>query len=136
MNRVASVGRAAVAVALLLCSFAYEASAQAGSIISGKVTNEAGAPLSGANVFIQSLNVSAQSNASGNYTLVVPASARGQATLSARYIGYLRMNRTITISGSQTQDFSLKADPFKLEEVIVTGVANATSSATVPFSVG
>ncbi|MES2177918.1 MAG: SusC/RagA family TonB-linked outer membrane protein [Gemmatimonadota bacterium] len=138
MKRVAGVRGVLALVALFLSALAATASAQGGAIISGKVTSEAGAPLAGANVFIQSLNIATQSSPTGSYSLVIPAGrATGSVTLSARYIGYVRQNRAITVSsGSQTQDFSLKADPFRLDEVVVTGVANATSAANIPFSVG
>ncbi len=125
-------------MALLLSAFAASASAQ-GALITGRVTNEAGTPLANANVFIPSLSMNAVTTATGTYSISVPASqSNGQtATLGARFIGYIRQNRPIVLrAGSQTQDFSLKADPFRLDEVIVTGVANATSTTLIPFSVG
>jgi TonB-linked SusC/RagA family outer membrane protein len=139
MKRVAGVRGAVVAiVALLLASPGSTARAQGGAVISGRVTNEQGAPLANANVFITALGIGAYTGATGTYTIVVPAvRATGQAaTLSARAIGYTRQNRQVALNvGNQSQDFSLKSDPFKLDEVIVTGVANATSSAVIPFSV-
>src|SRR4030081_2718368 len=139
MKRVAGVRGLVVAlVALLIASAGSTARAQGGAVISGRVTNEQGAPLANANVFITALGIGAYTSATGTYTVVVPAvRVTGQAaTLSARAIGFSRQNRQITLNvGSQSQDFALKSDPFKLDEVIVTGVANATSSAVVPFSV-
>ena len=137
MNRAAGV-RGAAALALLLSAFAARASAQ-GALITGRVTNEAGTPLANANVFIPSLSINSVTAANGTYSIAVPASqANGQtATLGSRFIGFIRQNRPIVLrAGSQTQDFSLKADPFRLDEVVVTGVANATSTTLVPFSVG
>ena len=138
MNRAAG-GRGIAALVLLnLLAFAGRADAQGGAVITGRVTNEQGAPIANAGVLIQSLNVGTYTSATGSYTLTVPANkVTGQTvTLAARFIGYTRQNREITLrGGAQTQDFALKADPFKLNEVVVTGVANATSAAVVPFSV-
>lgn len=138
MKRVARAGSVAATAALLLAAAGIAAQAQGGAVITGTVTNEAGAPLNNANVFITTLGIGAYASANGTYSVVVPAvRVSGQTvTLSARSIGYTRMNRTITLNvGTQTQNFALKSDPFRLDEVIVTGVANATSSTVVPFSV-
>jgi TonB-linked SusC/RagA family outer membrane protein len=124
--------------ALLLVAVAGAARAQGGALITGKVTNEQGAPVANANVFITALGVGTYAGANGIYTIVVPANRTlgQQTTLSARSIGFIRQNRQISLTaGSQTQDFALHLDPLRLEEVIVTGVANATSSRVIPFSV-
>ncbi|MGQ0715436.1 MAG: SusC/RagA family TonB-linked outer membrane protein [Gemmatimonadaceae bacterium] len=114
-----------VAAALLVTAVA---SAQ-DAVISGRVTNEQGAPLQGANVFIQTLGLGTAAGPDGNYRLTVPdAQATGQqVSLGVRFIGYRPQARPITLSaGSQEQSFQLAADPFKLTEVVVTGVAAAT----------
>jgi TonB-dependent SusC/RagA subfamily outer membrane receptor len=137
MKRVASV-RGLAAVTLLLLASAGTALAQGGALITGRVTNEQGAPLANANITLPALNLGTYTSPSGTYSLTVPASrVTGQTTtLSARFIGFARENRQVVIrTGNQTQDFSLKADPFRLNEVVVTGVANATSAAVIPFSV-
>ncbi len=139
MKRVARAGSVAAIAALLLASAGNAAQGQGGAVISGTVTNEQGAPLNNANVFITALGVGAYASATGTYSIIIPAvRVTGQSvTLSARSIGYTRMNRAITLTvGTQTQNFALKSDPFRLDEVIVTGVANATSSTVVPFSIG
>lgn len=112
-----------------------EAMAQA--VITGKVVNEQGAPIQGVNVFIQNLMVGSQTSRLGTYTITLPPSqANGQtATLSVRFIGMTPSSRQITLAGTQTQDFTMKADPFRLDEVVVTGVAEATSSRKLTFSV-
>jgi TonB-linked SusC/RagA family outer membrane protein len=139
MKRAAGVRGVAAVVALFLTSFAGRANAQGGALITGRVTNEQGAPLANANVFLPTLSLGAQTSANGTYSIVVPArnTTGQQTTLAARYIGYVRQNRQITLSaGNQTVNFALKTDPFRLEEVVTTGVANATSAAVIPFSVG
>src|SRR6185503_16031593 len=56
---------------------------------------------------------------------------------TARYIGHKPVTRTITLSaGEQQQDFTLEPDPLRLEEVVVTGVAEATDRRKLGFTVG
>jgi TonB-linked SusC/RagA family outer membrane protein len=139
MTRIARTRITVPLIALLLSLFvAQEAQAQA-AVITGKVTNEQGAPIPGANVAIPTLGVGASANANGDYTFTVPdAQANGQTvSLTARFIGFTPASRSITLSaGTQTVNFSLRADPFRLEEVVVTGVSTATARQKLTFSVG
>lgn len=139
-----SMARSRVGVRALLTAFALTAVASAdawaqAATITGRVTNEAGTPINGANVIIEALNAGTTSGANGNYTLTIPAAqATGQTvSISSRFIGFAPLTRNIQLTpGPQTQDFQLKADPFRLEEMIVTGVAEATSAKKLAFSVG
>ena len=108
------------------------------TVVTGKVTNEHGTAIPGASVSISVLHVGAVTNEAGNYTIAIPdVSARGQSvTVNARYIGYSSMNQSVTLSaGAHTLDFSLKADPFHLNAVVTTGVADSTSQNSLTFSV-
>ena len=109
------------------------------AVITGRVTAEgSGAGLSGATVAITELGVGVLTNATGAYTLTVPAARiRGQSTaIVARFIGYVPLRRQITLTaGRQTQDFSIRQDVNRLNEVVVTGVSVATERAKVPFAV-
>ena len=124
-------------LALLLVGFAIpRAGAQA--TIRGKVVTEQGVALHGASVTIQGLGLGSATNESGNYTIVIPENrANGQrAVLVARFIGFQPQHRPTTLTAeAQTQDFTLKADPFRLDEVVVTGVAGATEAKKLTFSV-
>ncbi len=104
--------------------------------ISGRVIGDQGQPLAGANVFIPSLNIGTNTNTNGNYTLTVPA--RGQTVpLTARFIGYAPVSRPVTLTpGTQRQEFTLRFDPVKLNEVVVTGTSAAVSAKSVPFAIG
>jgi len=121
----------------LLVGVSGEAFAQAATI-SGRVTNAEGQPIVGANVLIASLNAGTTSGTNGVYQFsVAEAQANGQrVTLTARFIGFTPISRPITLTpGAQTQNFELKTDPFRLDEVVVTGVAEATSTRKLAFSV-
>jgi TonB-linked SusC/RagA family outer membrane protein len=107
--------------------------------ISGRVTSDRGDPLAGATVIINSTNFGGATNASGAYTITISASsARGQTvTLTARALGFKPISRQITLNmGLQEQNFELAADPLRLDELVVTGVSEATSTKKLTFAVG
>jgi len=125
-------------IALTLSLFAAHGALAQGTVISGRVTNQQGAPVAGANVAIPTLGVRAEADSSGNYRLGVPArAAAGQAvTVVTRFIGFAQAQRSVTLApGEQTVNFSLVADPFNLSAVVVTGVATGTEQRKLPFTV-
>jgi TonB-linked SusC/RagA family outer membrane protein len=125
-------------IAALLVLAAGKAQAQA--TITGRVTDTEGQPLGGAQVVIRELasyNGSTASN--GTYTITVPAErARGQSmTLVARFLGKSPSTKAITLNaGRQEVNFTLRDDPLRLDELVVTGVNEATSTKKLPFAVG
>ena len=116
------------------------ATLQAQATITGRVTDTDGKPLGGAQVVIRELaSYAASSAANGSYTIVVGADkARGQSlTLVARYLGKSPRTRPITLNaGRQEIDFTLRDDPLRLDELVVTGVNEATSTKKLAFAVG
>jgi TonB-linked SusC/RagA family outer membrane protein len=123
----------------LLLAGAMPVAAQNAAVITGRVVSERGDPLGGATVVVANTNWGAPTASNGTFTINVPAaSARGQTvTLTARYLGYRPQSRTITLtSGTQEQNFTLAADPLRLDEMVVTGVSEATSTRKLAFSVG
>jgi TonB-linked SusC/RagA family outer membrane protein len=111
---------------------ALPVSLQAQVVISGRVTSEAGDPLTSANVGIADLNIIVYTGPDGVYHLVVPAArATSQSvTLMARMIGFKSMSATVRLAPGATlsQDFKLASDPLRLERVVSTG-AGTTSLA-------
>jgi len=125
-------------LALLSGASAVATAQEQGTVITGRVTSEAGGPVGGASVFIRALNVGTQANENGVYRLVVPPSRAPGLTvaLGARYIGFRPSSRQVTLTGEpQTINFELAVDVNRLNEVVVTGVTGATERALVPFSV-
>jgi TonB-linked SusC/RagA family outer membrane protein len=116
------------------------AQAQGQATITGKVTGTDGKPLGGAQVVIRELSsYGASTAASGTYTIVVGADkARGQSlTLVARLLGKAPAIKAITLNqGNQEVNFTLKDDPLRLDELVVTGVNEATSTKKLAFAVG
>ncbi len=136
-----SVARARGLVVPLIatCVVAMSArTAQAQTTVTGKVVDQYGSPIPGANVTIKSMKLGAAANETGNYTIVVPsASANGQqVTVNARFIGYQPLDQPVSLTpGAHTVNFQLKTDPFQLNAVVVTGVADSTSAKSLTFSV-
>lgn len=108
-------------------------------IIQGKITDDAGEPLPGANVLVQLTNLGAATDVNGNYKFTVPASAvRAQeVTLEARFIGYRTRTEKIVLNpGTITHDFALPVDVLHMDEIVVTGVVEETPKVKMAFTVG
>ncbi len=113
------------------------ARAQAQAVITGTITSDEGRKLPGANVYVVEANVSVGTNENGQYTVTLsPARLRGASnvTLRARAIGFAPTSRSVPAS-SQTVNFALRTDVNRLNEVVVSGVATATSQKLLPFTV-
>ena len=103
---------------------------QAAVTISGRVTNDAGAPLTLASVYIEALGLGTQTAEDGRYQLTVPAArvTGQQVTLGVRAIGFRNTTALITLTGgSLSKDFTLVANPLRLGEVVVTGSGTSTT---------
>jgi TonB-dependent starch-binding outer membrane protein SusC len=96
-----------------------------GAVISGTVKSDAQAPIPGAYVVLQPLNMTAVTNDNGMYRFTVAAGRlTGQATLKVSSIGFKNAETEITLrAGAITQDFVLATQAVQLDEVVVTGTA-------------
>jgi TonB-linked SusC/RagA family outer membrane protein len=115
--------------AVLLAVLPVSLAAQQPAVITGHVTNAAGAPLSGAQVTVSSLGIGATSRGDGSYTVLVPAARipTGPVTVTARLIGYKLGSTQVTLEGgSATADFALADNPLQLGEVVVTGAGTSS----------
>lgn len=83
--------------------------------ISGKVTDENGDAVIGANVIENGTTNGTVTDMDGNFSLIVQANA----TLGVSYIGYLE--RRIQVENSTSMNIVLKEDTHALEEVVVVG---------------
>ncbi|MFQ5753824.1 MAG: carboxypeptidase-like regulatory domain-containing protein, partial [bacterium] len=112
---------------------------QQGITISGKVFDDEGAPLPGANVLIQLTNLGAATDINGNYSFEVPGKAvKGQQVkLEARFIGYRTIvNKIVLTSGTDIkQDFTLAKDVLDMDAIVVTGVMEETPKTKLAFTV-
>ncbi len=98
--------------------------------ITGRVTNDAGAPLSLASVYIETLGLGTQTADDGRYQLLIPAARihGQQVALGVRAIGFRNTSSLISLTGTSiTKDFQLAANPLRLGEVVVTGSGTSTT---------
>lgn len=112
-------------IATLLATSAARAAGQAGTI-TGRVTDEHGAPIVSAQVFIDKTTLGSLSRGDGTYIVgQVPA---GTHLLRTRLIGFRPESATVSIAEGQraTQDFTLHQDPLQLQAVVVTGTSAPT----------
>jgi TonB-linked SusC/RagA family outer membrane protein len=131
--------RAGLVAGALLLGAAGAARGQSQATITGRITSERGDPLVGARVSIDNTNFGTTTGTNGAYSLVVSAEhAKGQsATLRVRALGYKPAQLNVTVSpGMQEHNFTLANDPLHLDELVVTGVSEATSTKKLTFSVG
>jgi len=127
----------AIGAVVALASIATVASAQSAQF-TGKVTSS-GQPLGGASVGIPELGVGAITGQDGKYNFTVEVSkAKGlPVVVFVRYIGYKPKRMSVTLEAKRVEkDFELEKDVLSLDQVVVTGVNEATSQKKTAFSVG
>ena len=123
----------ATAVVALFAGGAVRAKAQNATVIAGRVTSErTGDPVSGATIALEGTQIGTLAGTDGRYSLVVPAARTGNATVTARLIGFRMGRHNITLSGNrQTLDFALVQQPAQLTEVVVTALSQQREKATL-----
>ena len=113
--------------AALLVGLPGMLSAQDTGTLAGQVTDaQSGRPLSEAQVLVQGTGVGGLTNSSGRYVLLnVPA---GSHTVRVELIGYgtATANVTVGAGASVSLDFQLSQTAISLDELVVTGVGEAT----------
>jgi TonB-linked SusC/RagA family outer membrane protein len=119
-----NLNRLLATAGLLLAAVPAIAQAQQATVISGRITSPAAAPLQGVSVSIPALNLGAYTNAEGRYSFTVPASSAGRSvSLSARRIGFQAQTVDITITGATvTHDFTLTPSAQQLEGIVVSAL--------------
>jgi Ca-activated chloride channel family protein len=107
------------------------------TLILGRVASATRQPLFGANVTIEALAISVGTNELGEYRIIVPASARSStAVLRARLFGYAPQVTSVRFDrDTLVYDFTLLVDVNRLSQVVVSGTAEGTESAKVPFTI-
>lgn len=98
--------------------------------ISGKITDAAGAPLTGVTIAVKGSKIGTSSNADGEYGIVVPSN---ESTLVFSYVGFAK--REIKVGGQTNINVSLTTADNTADEVVVIGYG-AKKRANVLGSVG
>lgn len=122
-------------LALLLAGLAAPAVALAQLTVEGRVTDETGRGLGGAQVFVEGTSIGAIADDLGAYRLVLTPPRSGMV-LVARSIGHKPARYTLgQTSGAVTHDFQLARDVLQLSEVVVTATRGETERSTLGTSI-
>lgn len=89
--------------------------------VTGTVTDQEGISLPGVNVIVKGTNRGTQSDFDGNYNI---AASSGDILVFS-YVGYLTQERAV--GANNVIDIALAVNAAELDEVVVTGLAGATS---------
>ena len=84
--------------------------------VSGKVSDNSGKGIAGASVTAGG-GRGTTTNSDGNYSLLLP---NGSVTISASFVGFATVSKTVNVSGNTTVDFVLLEAAAELGEVILT----------------
>jgi TonB-linked SusC/RagA family outer membrane protein len=103
----ASTGAAALKLATAV--------AQPAAIISGRVTDAAGAGLPGVSVLVKGTSTGTSTNAEGMFSVDVPAGSM----LAFSYVGYV--TQEVVVGAETTVNVTMQEDVQKLNEVVVVG---------------
>lgn len=115
----------------LLLTFSLVSQLVAQTTVSGTVSDEKGETLIGASVYLENTTIGTITDYDGTYELVVEETTPFNLVVS--YTGYSTMTKEVTAGG--VVDFVLSSDALGLDEVIVTGVANAKSKLSSSVSI-
>ena len=132
MQILTSSNRGGILCKLLFASFFTFSSvfAQGSGAMKGRVLdNETGEPLVGANIVIQNTSLGIATDIQGGF--YIPNIPVGTWTVRISYLGFAAINREVTITADSTleQEFRLKAEVLKGEEVTVTAQAQGQQAA-------
>ncbi len=118
-----------VLVCFLSVSFAFSQTE-----ISGKVKDNAGVPVTGANVLIVGSTSGATSDFDGNFSFTTDLT--GTQTIKISYLGYETQEKTVTLDGSPVNlQIVLVEGGNSLDEVVLTASATFRSQKETPMSI-
>lgn len=126
--------------ATLLLLAAAPLAAQGPATVTGRVTDDAGAPVAAALVRIEALGVGANTTPDGTYRLVVPEARirpGEEVKLAVSRVGYATRSATLRLDfGAQlVQHFVLSSDVLLLDEVVVSGSGTTRQRAVLGAAV-
>ncbi|WPQ63065.1 TonB-dependent receptor [Chitinophaga sancti] len=98
----------------------------AGNSLSGLVTDKSNnTPLPGVTVYFPDLHVGASTDAQGHYE--IKNLPKGKFLVEVHFIGYATLTQTVQVNGATNINFGLSTKVIEENEVVITGVSQATS---------
>ncbi|MGH2347888.1 MAG: SusC/RagA family TonB-linked outer membrane protein [bacterium] len=124
-----------VMLTLFLLALATPTAAQTGQITGTVSDSVTGQPVASAEVSVVGTTHRTRTRDDGRYTIA--AVSPGRHLVEVRRLGYVPQRQTVDVPalGEVTVDFRLAATAFRLQEVVVTGVAGETEGTKLPFTV-
>ncbi|PTX60003.1 iron complex outermembrane receptor protein [Kordia periserrulae] len=112
-----------------LCLFVLSVSLQAQNFtLSGTVSDENGAPLTGATLVVKGASYGTTTDSDGKYALSV---AQGNIAIICSFVGMKTETKTLTITENTVLNFTLKSSQESLDAVLISAVrVNADSPIT------
>jgi len=104
------------AILMLTLLIPLTITAQAQTVVKGKVVDESGTDLSGVNIQLKGTSSGTMSDENGNYTIKVPGK---NAVLVFSFIGYIP--KEVTVGDQSVVDVSLALNTESLSQVVVVG---------------
>lgn len=119
---------------LLSTLWFFTIKAQENSTLKGIITDEAGKPLIGASININTISKNTITDIAGSYQL--QNIKFGTYTIQVAYLGYESQKISISLNQSQTtQNFILKESSFQLDGIIVTAQKREQLNKDVPIAI-
>lgn len=102
--------------------------------IKGKVTDDSGVPIIGANIIIKESTSGTNSDFDGNYSF--STTLTGSHVVQVSYLGYLTFEQQITLEGAVlTLNFTLEEGGSALDAVVLTATSTKRSQKETPMSI-
>lgn len=104
-------------ITLFSLFIAFSLTAVAGKL-SGRITDDEGAPLAFASILVKGTSIGTSANAEGYYALNLP---EGNYTIQAQYIGYRQSIFQVNIKGAEEvrHNFALEVQGYELKDIVV-----------------
>ncbi len=109
--------------------------AQNPTVISGRVVNDQGTAIVGATISVDETPYSTITNVDGRYTLSVPGTVRGPASVTLRLIGYRLSRKSVNLTGEPaTLDWLMTAQITQMQGIVITALSLQREKATIGTS--
>lgn len=115
------------------CMLIFAANIGVAATLSGKITNTKNEPVTGASIYFPELKTGAISDVNGQYSIEnIPAKTLLVQIIS---LGYKSVTENITVSKNTVLNFSMEETIVEINEIAVTGQANAVKLSKTPSPV-
>jgi TonB-linked SusC/RagA family outer membrane protein len=118
-----------MALSLLICGCSISLFAQEGKV-TGKITDESGAALSGASVVVKGTTNGVVTDARGEYSITVSGN---NAVLEVSFLGYV--SQDVNVGGRTVINLTLAETTTELEEVVVTALGITREAKKLGYAV-